>query len=168
MEGSGVMREYTLPRGGPVNRYQIHQVLAALVGGKHGIFAIDGDTVRFRSEQALPLPYREIEPPAVGQVSMFSLTVSCYTKLKGFRRYYHPDDQESRLAWINRKSAPHGFRIVAVKITATSERIKTFDMDVTTFSGHLEVTDAALFRAALLEGISGGGSRAFGFGYLAI
>ena len=167
MEGTGRMREYTLPRGS-LNRYRIHQVLSAIMDGKHGIFAIDGDHVRFRCDRNLPLPHDEIGPFPAGYTCGFALTVSCYVKNRGRRAYLSPDDETSRVTWLNKKSAQHGFRVLDLVVASNVENIKTFSMDVTTFSGHLEVSDAALFQSALQMGISGGGSRAFGFGYLAI
>jgi CRISPR system Cascade subunit CasE len=92
---------------------------------------------------------------------------------------------EARLAWLARKAANHGFRVVSVRgrpdvpaaIAGADQReigwqrgqdgkVARLTFDAVVFDGSLVVTDAERFRSALEEGI--GPAKAYGFGLLSI
>ncbi len=91
---------------------------------------------------------------------------------------YKPADQE---AWFLRKASLHGFNVLSLTITPQS-RVIAYKMggiseeedskkhricqQAVLFEGILQVTDAALFDAALKNGI--GSAKGFGFGLLSL
>lgn len=95
--------------------------------------------------------------------------------------------EEEQLAWLERKGERHGFRLLRTQIDPRipavqaahqgmergrrrahdhPQNVVTLTFGATLFTGHLEVTDAERFRAALTDGIGSG--KAFGFGLLSI
>lgn len=77
-------------------------------------------------------------------------------------------------AWLVRKGARHGFRIVFMHLNPVmlgqpgraAAGKQNLMLGGVQFDGHLEVTDPALFEAALKQGIGPG--KAFGFGLLSV
>ncbi len=94
--------------------------------------------------------------------------------------------EEEQLAWLERKGAQHGFRLLKTQLHPTipavqaarqgTERGKQRAGDdrrslpltfgAVLFTGFLEVTDSDRFQTTLIEGIGSG--KAFGFGLLSI
>lgn len=81
--------------------------------------------------------------------------------------------QESCMQWLNKRAAASGFRVVSANVDSyeqKSERKKKGETEIkfstVDFSGHLEVTDAALFQKTLLHGL--GHAKAFGCGLLLV
>lgn len=87
--------------------------------------------------------------------------------------------REDLIDWLQRKAAQHGFEIDSATLKTiprprqpftkkdqTSQNRHTGTHTATEFTGHLRVTDPALFRAAATHGI--GTAKAFGFGMLCL
>nr|MCU0780893.1 type I-E CRISPR-associated protein Cas6/Cse3/CasE [Akkermansiaceae bacterium] len=83
--------------------------------------------------------------------------------------------REDLLAWLERKASQHGFRITTPQIRTVPRPRQSFVKasenragvhTATEFTGILEVTDPAAFRAAFACGI--GSAKAFGFGMLCL
>ncbi len=88
--------------------------------------------------------------------------------------------EEEWLAWLERKASQHGFRLQSVSAAADVPNIRTMKLGkfggerndrkltffAVQFEGRLVIADAALFKAALRNGI--GPAKAYGFGLLSI
>lgn len=91
-------------------------------------------------------------------------------------------DAADQIAWLERKGAAAGFRLVRVAITSAEEipnvrvgnrplqrgrqGVRRLTFGAVVFDGLLDVTDAASFTRTLEQGIGSG--KAFGFGLLSI
>lgn len=98
------------------------------------------------------------------------------------RRRVSLNGDEERIDWLKRKGAGAGFRLATIKVKDSVPNVryagepkikarKKRDEDPMTFGsvvfeGVLEVTDAKIFREALVKGIGTG--KAYGFGLLSI
>lgn len=84
--------------------------------------------------------------------------------------------EDAQLAWLARKAETAGFRVDAAQArpdrfggdrqTGRKREGATITLDAVVFDGELTVTDAGLFRQALVNGIGSG--KAFGFGLLSV
>lgn len=83
--------------------------------------------------------------------------------------------EEEQQAWLQRKAAQHGFRLLAAQAAAVNQPDGWKEVDGkkhrlrqvgVRFDGLLEVTDAQVFAAALADGIGSG--KGLGFGLLSL
>ena len=161
--------EYTINKPLAVGQYASHRIVAGLTGGKSVSWFDEGEKLRIRTPDPIPA---ELETPrsfVVGQFLGFQLKASCGKKVKGKHRYFHTSDWRSRHEWLRRKGQQHGFEVLTVHCHAKQERInagtRIFNVDATSFTGVLKVTDLEKFNAVLISGI-GSTAKAFGFGFI--
>ncbi len=130
------------------------------------------------SKRAVPSDYLVAEP----RVKEFVPSVSAGQRL-GFRLRANPAvkrdgkrigiyDESERLAWLARKGAISGFRVLEARVESDGKQVgktaKGCDvvLSAAVFNGVLEVTDAEVFASALQSGI--GSAKGFGFGLLSV
>lgn len=148
------MTDYVLPKPPAMRGYALHRIAEGLTDGARPLFTDFGDHMVVRTAQLLQAPERAVRETALGDILGFELRACVGTKVKGKHRYFHGER--------------HGFELITIHCTATVANItkseRRFTVDQTDFTGVLKVTDDALFRAALSNGI-GSTARAFGFGF---
>ena len=163
------MTDYVLPKPPAMRGYALHRIAEGLTDGARPLFTDFGDHMVVRTAKPLQAPERAVRETALGDILGFELRACVGTKVKGKHRYFHSADWRSRHQWLARQGERHGFELITVHCTATVANItkseRRFTVDQTDFTGVLKVTDIALFRAALGNGI-GSTARAFGFGMI--
>ena len=163
------MTDYVLPKPPAVQAYALHRIAEGLTDGARPLFTDCGDHMVVRTNTPLQAPERAVRETALGDILGFELRACVGTKVKGKHRYFHTSDWRSRHQWLTRQGERHGFELITVHCTAAVASItkgdRRFTVDQTDFTGVLKVTDHALFRAALENGI-GSTARAFGFGMI--
>ncbi len=161
--------EYVIEKPLAVFKYENHRMVAGLTGGKPASWFDEGERLRLRTAEPLPLTAQSARTFSLGQIVGFQLKASCGKKIKGKHKYFHTSDWRSRHEWLKRKSELHGFEVLTVHCRAEMERTnagaRSFTVDSTMFTGVLKVTDVQKFEAVLMSGI-GSTAKAFGFGFI--
>lgn len=107
----------------------------------------------------------------VAQGNQFPFRLQANPTIKRDGKRHGLVTDETLLDWLTRKADQHGFRLILEQVRIAKlgklygqKRRQTWH--AVQFDGGLEVTDAAQFTAALINGIGSG--KAFGFGLLSI
>lgn len=179
---------YFIP-GEPLDRYEIHQQLAASLEGYDTgrvLWAMvptqGGTIIRVRTEKPgrYSLPWEALDMPVVGEITageqfLFILDANPRKALSsqdGKRGKRVGIAGEAEIAeWLGRQSQTRGFKLLSTNVAPKPglqirRRGQRLYFTRATISGALEVTDPAAFQMARNAGLGGG--KAFGMGLLVL